>query len=107
MITNVWKKSTKSGAAGHCVEVRAVGSDVQIRDSKAGEQGPVITVTDKQWEEFILQVPQGFSGPLQATSIGDHVISLHGSGVELTFTGAEWDAFVDGVRRGEFDLPLA
>jgi hypothetical protein len=24
---------------------------------------------------------------------------------QLTFTPAEWQAFVDGVRDGEFDLP--
>jgi hypothetical protein len=28
----------------------------------------------------------------------------HGSGPVLTFTHAEWSAFLDGVGKGEFDL---
>lgn len=28
-----------------------------------------------------------------------------GTGPAHTFTLAEWDAFVDGVHKGEFDLP--
>jgi hypothetical protein len=28
-----------------------------------------------------------------------------GLGSELRFTHSEWAAFVDGVRKGEFDLP--
>jgi hypothetical protein len=29
------------------------------------------------------------------------------AGAALTFTHHEWKAFVDGVRRGEFDVPVA
>ncbi|MEU7743663.1 DUF397 domain-containing protein [Nonomuraea sp. NPDC049158] len=29
----------------------------------------------------------------------------HGSGPVLAFTHAEWSAFLDGVGKGEFDLP--
>ncbi len=41
----------------------------------------------------------------------DHVIIMRDSknpdGPTLTFTPAEWDAFVAGVQDGEFDLPEA
>ncbi len=58
-----WRKATKSGNNGACVEVaHLVGGRIGVRDSKAPE-GPV-----------------------------------------LMFTAAEWDAFLDGTRKGEFDL---
>jgi hypothetical protein len=57
-----WRKSTKSGNNGGCVEVAFLDQDVAVRDTK-NRTGPV-----------------------------------------LIFTNHEWDAFVDGVRRGEFDL---
>jgi hypothetical protein len=63
MLDHAWRKSTRSGGNGQCVEVRR-GDDgtVQVRDSK-DRTGPV-----------------------------------------LTFTPAEWAAFIDGAQRGEFNL---
>jgi hypothetical protein len=57
-----WRKSTKSGNNGGCVEVAFLDQDVAVRDTK-DRAGPV-----------------------------------------LIFTNDEWSAFIDGVRRGEFDL---
>lgn len=59
---NVWRKSSRSGSNGACVEVRDQGAAVQVRDSK-DRKGPV-----------------------------------------LTFTAADWEAFIGGVKEGEFDL---
>jgi hypothetical protein len=59
----VWRKASKSGNNGQCVEVAFLDAGaVAVRDSKDPE-GPV-----------------------------------------LTFTPAEWGAFLDGARKGEFDL---
>jgi len=58
----VWKKSSRSGQSGQCVEFAIEGERVLLRDSK-NPTGPV-----------------------------------------LTFTRAEWIAFVRGTRDGEFDL---
>jgi len=64
MLTNQWRKSTRSGPDGNCVEARIVdGSIIETRDSK-DKDGPV-----------------------------------------HRFTLAEWYAFIDGVKAGEFDLP--
>lgn len=63
MLTPEFKKSTRSGAAGHCAEARLDGQVIEVRDSKDPE-GPV-----------------------------------------LRYTFAEWDAFIGGVKDGEFDLP--
>ena len=59
----VWRKASKSGSQGQCVEVACLdGGRVAVRDSK-DPNGPI-----------------------------------------LTFTPGEWDAFIDGARKGEFDL---
>ena len=57
----VWRKSSRSGAAGHCVEVAETPAVVYVRDSKDA------------------------------------------AGPKLSFGAAEWTAFIDGVRGGEFD----
>jgi hypothetical protein len=58
----VWRKATKSGNNGQCVEVASLpDGGACVRDSKDPE------------------------GPM------------------LTFTAGEWDAFIDGARKGEFD----
>ncbi|GAA2709278.1 MULTISPECIES: DUF397 domain-containing protein [Actinoplanes] len=58
-----WRKSTRSGSSGNCVEV-------------AGNLPGVVAVRD----------------------------SKDPSGPALLFTPAEWDAFLEGTKAGEFDL---
>ena len=57
-----WKKSTRSGGNGDCVEVAITDEGVAVRDTKDRDGGTQI------------------------------------------YTRAEWAAFVDGVKGGEFDL---
>jgi hypothetical protein len=57
-----WRKSTRSGVSGNCVEVARLKDTVAVRDSK------------------------------------------HPTGPTLMFTPAEWEAFIDGAKEGEFDL---
>ncbi len=73
MLTNEWKKSTRSNGTGgsNCVEVMArdgilgMDKEIRVRDSKENGSG------------------------IQST---------------LTFSVAEWEAFVIGVKNGEFDI---
>jgi predicted secreted Zn-dependent protease len=53
-----WRKSTRSGAAGHCVEVANVPAAVLVRDSKDVD-GPVLTFAAAQWSGFIAGVRAG------------------------------------------------
>ena len=62
MERNMWIKSTKSGNAGACVEVKHEGTSIRVRNSRFPD------------------------------------------GSQLVFTEAEWDAFLNGADKGEFDL---
>jgi hypothetical protein len=60
--TTPWTKASASDASGSCVEQRRHDGMIEVRDTKAEGQGPV-----------------------------------------LRFTSAEFAAWLDGARRGEFD----
>ena len=53
-----WKKSSRSAANGHCVEVvQLPGSDIGVRHSKdTGPGRPVLTFGREEWECFLLGV---------------------------------------------------
>ena len=53
-----WRKSSRSGAAGHCVEVANVPSAVLVRDSKDID-GPVLAFGAPDWAGFIAGVRAG------------------------------------------------
>nr|WP_296067326.1 DUF397 domain-containing protein [uncultured Actinoplanes sp.] len=53
-----WRKSTRSGAAGHCVEVANIPAAVLVRDSK-DVTGPVLTFGASGWTGFIDGVRAG------------------------------------------------
>jgi predicted secreted Zn-dependent protease len=53
-----WRKSTRSGAAGHCVEVAEMPAGVLVRDSKDAT-GPVLRFAADGWQNFIAGVREG------------------------------------------------
>lgn len=69
-----WRKSSYSGNGGNCVEI-AVTGDTSVATHKAD--------ADKL---YLMRDSKNPDGPA------------------LAFTEAEWDAFVAGVKDGEFDL---
>ncbi|GAA0441865.1 hypothetical protein GCM10010112_12580 [Actinoplanes lobatus] len=56
--TLTWRKSSRSGAAGHCVEVAEVPAAVLVRDSKDAT-GPVLSFGNAGWTGFIAGVRAG------------------------------------------------
>jgi Domain of unknown function (DUF397) len=54
----IWRKSTRSGAAGHCVEVADVPTAVLVRDSK-DVSGPVLAFGRPDWAGFIAGIQAG------------------------------------------------
>ena len=53
-----WRKSTRSGAAGHCVEVAESPSTIYVRDSK-DVAGPVLRFAAPEWADFVTGVRNG------------------------------------------------
>jgi hypothetical protein len=53
-----WRKSSRSAAAGHCVEVAIEAATVAVRDSK-DVAGPVLRFAEAQWSGFLAGVRSG------------------------------------------------
>jgi len=51
MLDQNWRKSTRSGSNGQCVEVRRVDDTIEIRDSKY-PSGPSLRFTVGEWADF-------------------------------------------------------
>jgi hypothetical protein len=54
-----WRKSTRSGAAGHCVEIATAATAVYVRDSK-DVAGPILEFGTEGWAEFVAGVRDGY-----------------------------------------------
>ena len=55
----VWRKSTRSGSSGDCVEVADdLPQIVRIRDSKS-PTGPILAFGDLAWHDFVTCVKRG------------------------------------------------
>jgi hypothetical protein len=53
-----WRKSSRSGGQGNCVEVAETLTVVGVRDSK-DRGGPVLVFTTTDWQEFVDGVKSG------------------------------------------------
>jgi hypothetical protein len=111
---NGWKKSSYSVGNASCVEVNVGATTVLLRDSKEQRKAgylpaddPTIEVSAEVFDELIGRVAAGAeevaAGSLSAeTRQGGITLSCAETGVELSFTAAEWEAFRSGAADGEF-----
>ena len=58
MLTSEWRKSSRSGDQGNCVEARYVDGHVEVRDSKDPD-GAVLRFTPEEWVAFVGGVRDG------------------------------------------------
>ena len=64
--------------------------------------------TSNVWTEWVKSTWSGVDACVEARRNADFVEVRHSNyaqGSVLQFTAREWDAFLKGVREGEFDLP--
>ena len=54
-----WRKSSRSGSQGSCVEVRLVDGVVQVRDTKLGGASPILDVPASGWAALAARVKDG------------------------------------------------
>ena len=53
-----WRKSSRSGDWGDCVEIAALADGTAVRDSKAPETGH-LQVPDGRWSSFLSRLKAG------------------------------------------------
>jgi hypothetical protein len=54
MLTNEWRKSSRSGGqGGNCVEARTLSEAVQVRDTKLGEASPILVASAADWTAIL------------------------------------------------------
>lgn len=57
--SSAWRKSAASQANGACVEVASVGTKIATRDSKRGNDSPILQFTSGEWKSFVESVKTG------------------------------------------------
>ncbi|MGC5332227.1 DUF397 domain-containing protein [Micromonospora sp. DT62] len=62
MERNAWRKSSRSGSNGQCVEVRDRGALVDVRDSKALAVG-MLSFDPAAWSAFVSGIKSASSRP--------------------------------------------
>ena len=53
-----WRRSTRCGNWGNCVEVAVAAGETAVRDSKAPDDGQ-LRVASRQWATFLSMVKAG------------------------------------------------
>ncbi|MGC0376413.1 DUF397 domain-containing protein [Streptomyces sp. SAI-229] len=108
-----WQKSSYCGEGDSCVHVASTPAGIHITES-ADPGGAILTTTPDAFRTLLRSLKGephlATQAPaLEVTTAGDddHTVRLHAPGVPgsptVTTDRRRWDAFVRGVRAGEFD----
>lgn len=88
-----WIHSSYSSAQGNCVEVSMPADMVLVRDSKLGDDSPIVEFGLDRWQELF---------DAAAADELNWIVFY-----PLQFNAEERDAFIKGAIDGEFNLPAA
>lgn len=57
--TTPWRKATASGSSGSCFEFRRRGGQIEVRDSKRGDESPVLQMNRNEMLAMMDGVKKG------------------------------------------------
>ena len=100
-----WQKSSYCPEGNSCVHVAQSADEVHITES-ADPSGAILTATPAAFGALlaVLKEESRRPSPIEvAFGEGDAVRLRAGAGGVVTTTRRRWDAFVLGVKAGEFD----
>lgn len=105
-----WQKSSLCGSGDSCVHVAATPTGIHITES-ADPGGAILTTTPDAFRTLLHSLKEEphrdpRTPALEVTTAGDddRTVRLHAPGTPTVTTDRRrWDAFVQGVRAGEFD----
>lgn len=104
-----WFTSSHSNNGGTCVQVRFDDAAALLADSKDRGRGPVITLSGPEWDAFVATAlgaePTPDAAVTITSTVGGGRVVLATDGTALTYTAAEWSAFLAGAADGEFRRP--
>jgi hypothetical protein len=95
---------------GHCVSVACADGEVWVRDSKLGDDSPILRIPVPSWWSFLAAVKTGqvltYRGVLWVAELdaGWLMWLRDEPDVTLSFDRAEVAAFAAGVEAGEFEV---
>lgn len=99
-----WRKPYRSGTGNDCVIIAETPSGMAVSDDK-DPASPVLVVPFGDWAEYLLALRSGApdhvsTGTVLVTGLpdGGATVRTATDGPVLTFTEAEWRAFVLDVR---------
>ena len=91
VLGTTWRKSSKSSESANCVEVRRVDA----------------MILDQEWRKATKSNNNGACAQIRADGQGGVQVrdsKLGEASPVLSFTAAEWSAFLDGAKNDEFEI---
>lgn len=110
MHTTPWQRSSYCGEGESCVHVTATADAVHVTESN-DPSGSILTVTPATFGALLTALkadtrPAPFEVSFTQRNDGDTIVRIHHTGTPETVVTTDrqkWEAFVLGVKAGEFD----
>ncbi|ANP49841.1 hypothetical protein J2Z21_004643 [Streptomyces griseochromogenes] len=96
-----WQKSSYCSEGNACIYIAATPGTIHLTES-TDPTGAVLTTTPAAFRSLLTALKQE-PAPANRSDEGDAPFRLRSADIMVTTTRHKWNAFVLGVRAGEFD----